>query len=219
MFGDPLPGIFVVPEESNLRVMHALITGPEGTPYDGGSFIFKLVFPCDYPASPPKVKFLTTGGGVVRFNPNLYANGKVCLSILGTWSGPGWLPVQTLASVLLSIQSLLSAEPMRNEPGYEGAGAEEVRRYNDCIVHETLRVAVLEAVADPGGQPPELRAALLASFAALAPGFADTAAEHQARLPDGTPFRDPLGFNQGCFRFGLLRVRLEEAVARLEAGL
>lgn len=30
----------------------------------------------------------TTGGGKVRFNPNLYNNGKVCLSLLGTWSGP-----------------------------------------------------------------------------------------------------------------------------------
>ena len=29
----------------------------------------------------------TTGGGSIRFNPNLYACGKVCLSLLGTWSG------------------------------------------------------------------------------------------------------------------------------------
>ena len=28
-----------------------------------------------------------TGGGSVRFNPNLYNCGKVCLSLLGTWSG------------------------------------------------------------------------------------------------------------------------------------
>ena len=27
------------------------------------------------------------GSGTVRFNPNLYQNGKVCLSLLGTWSG------------------------------------------------------------------------------------------------------------------------------------
>jgi hypothetical protein len=47
-----------------------------------------------------------------------YVDGKVCLSILGTWSGPGWAPVQTLMSVLLSILSLLSAAPYHNEPGY-----------------------------------------------------------------------------------------------------
>jgi hypothetical protein len=42
---------------------------------------------------PPQVSFKTTGGGSIRFNPNLYAEGKVCLSLLGTWSGgkgEGW---------------------------------------------------------------------------------------------------------------------------------
>ena len=41
-----------------------------------------------YPFEPPKVLILTVDGRT-RINPNLYANGKVCLSILGTWSGPG----------------------------------------------------------------------------------------------------------------------------------
>lgn len=36
---------------------------------------------------PPVVKLVTTGGGTVRFNPNLYNDGKVCLSLLGTWHG------------------------------------------------------------------------------------------------------------------------------------
>ena len=58
---------------------------------------------------------MTTGGGAVRFNPNLYRNGKVCLSILGTWSGPGWSPVQSISSVLLSIQSLMNTKPYHNE--------------------------------------------------------------------------------------------------------
>ena len=44
-----------------------------------GFFYFVLHCPDDYPHSPPKVRLLTTGGGAVRFNPNLYANGKVCL--------------------------------------------------------------------------------------------------------------------------------------------
>lgn len=39
-----------------------------------------------------QVQFLTTGNGSVRFNPNLYNCGKVCLSLLGTWSGPSWDP-------------------------------------------------------------------------------------------------------------------------------
>lgn len=39
-----------------------------------------------------QAKFLTTGSGSVRFNPNLYQCGKVCLSLLGTWQGPSWDP-------------------------------------------------------------------------------------------------------------------------------
>ena len=55
----------------------------------------------------------------IRFNPNLYEEGKVCLSIIGTWSGPKWSSVQTLKSLLLSIQSLLDEYPIINEPSYE----------------------------------------------------------------------------------------------------
>lgn len=60
-------------------------------------------------------------GMQARFNPNLYAEGKVCLSLLGTWSGPGWDPaISTLSQVLVSIQSaILVDKPYYNEPSYE----------------------------------------------------------------------------------------------------
>lgn len=80
---EPPPGVFAVCEETNMRFVHALIVGPADTPYEGGLFYFIMKCPTDYPIHPPKVKLLTTNGGKVRFNPNLYENGKVCLSILG----------------------------------------------------------------------------------------------------------------------------------------
>ena len=52
-----------------------------------------LSLSCRYPATPPKVNLQTTGKGSVRFNPNLYNCGKVCLTLLGTWPGDrseGW---------------------------------------------------------------------------------------------------------------------------------
>lgn len=64
-----------------------MITGPDGTPYANGCFFFDVHLPTTYPKAPPHVQFLTTGGGKVRFNPNLYQCGKVCLSLLGTWAG------------------------------------------------------------------------------------------------------------------------------------
>lgn len=63
--------------------IHALITGPFDTPYEGGFFLFLFRCPPDYPIHPPRVKLMTTGNNTVRFNPNFYRNGKVCLSILG----------------------------------------------------------------------------------------------------------------------------------------
>ena len=97
------------PPSDRMDKMRALITGPEDTPYYGGCFIFDVYFPDDYPNVPPLMELETTGGGVARFNPNLYADGKVCLSLLGTWHGGDesekWRPGQSsLFQVLLSLQ-------------------------------------------------------------------------------------------------------------------
>ena len=133
------------PDDVNMHVMKALIVGPEGTPYANGLFEFDIQLPPSYPQQPPSVQFMTTGGGTVRFNPNLYNSGKVCLSLLGTWAGPGWEPgVSTLLQVLVSIQSLILVDdPYCNEPGYEkcGGGGESVR-YNRNIRVQTLRYAI-----------------------------------------------------------------------------
>ena len=62
-------------------------------------FIFlTLIFQDDYPVEPPKVKFCTLDPNI-RFNPNLYTCGKVCLSIINTWNGPYWTSCLTLSSV------------------------------------------------------------------------------------------------------------------------
>jgi len=61
--------ILVRYDAAAMDVMRAYITGPEGTPYQGGFFGVDLVLPGTYPQQPPAAKFITTGGGVVRFNP------------------------------------------------------------------------------------------------------------------------------------------------------
>ncbi|KAJ9595540.1 hypothetical protein L9F63_013305, partial [Diploptera punctata] len=143
IYNEPPPGLFVVPDEKDMTIIHALITGSFDTPYEGGFFYFLVRCPPDYPIRPPRVKLMTTGAGTVRFNPNLYKCGKICLSILGTWTGPSWSPAQSLSSVLISIQSLLNEKPYHNEPGFERERCPgDVVRYNDIIQHETLRVAV-----------------------------------------------------------------------------
>ncbi|KAJ5183903.1 hypothetical protein N7492_001519 [Penicillium capsulatum] len=137
-------------DEENIRNIRAIIMGPPGTPYALGFYKFTITVPKDYPTVPPKVRINTTNSGRTRFGPNLYASGKVCLSIIGTWISEEretWSPVQSIETVLLSIQTLLSAEPFKNEPGYENAGENEVfgygAIYNAKIAHENLRLAVI----------------------------------------------------------------------------
>ncbi len=118
----------------------ALIEGPEDTPYEGCLLLFSVSFPYDYPFSPPKVLFLTTDGRT-RFHPNLYIDGKVCLSILGTFSGPSWSGTQSLSSVLLSIQGLLDKNPLTHEPAYEKGTLLEPRhkQYADAVEHNMVK--------------------------------------------------------------------------------
>ena len=53
---------FVRVDEAHIDHWHAMITGPEDTPYEGGCFIFDIQCTGNYPQSPPSVLLLTTGG-------------------------------------------------------------------------------------------------------------------------------------------------------------
>jgi len=157
IYQNPLPLIFIAPEEENITTIHSIICGPEGTPYEGGFFYFLIKVPEDYPLVPPNVMFMTTDCQNVRFNPNFYANGKVCLSILGTWPGPKWTAAQTIQSVLLSIQSLMNDTPLGNEPNLNiESMLLESNEYNNHIQHETIRVAVLNTLEGKVEMPPVL---------------------------------------------------------------
>lgn len=142
--------IFVRAMESQIDHIRVLIIGPEDTPYANGCFLFDLVL-TNYPQQAPKCQFLTTGGGKYRLNPNLYSNGKVCLSLLGTWKGPSWVPNEsTLYQLLISIQSLIlgEPEPYFNEPGYEASrttnhGRQASVNYNKNIREYTCAAAIL----------------------------------------------------------------------------
>lgn len=70
--------------DSDVRSVRALIIGPPDTPYQYGFFEFNVHFGPEYPIKSPEVECISTDGGQCRFNPNIYADGKVCLSILGT---------------------------------------------------------------------------------------------------------------------------------------
>lgn len=144
---------------TNANYLSFIISGPKDTPYHNGLFEFHAYFPDKYPFNIPSVLLKTTDNGRVRFNPNLYSNGKVCLSLLGTWSGEkgeSWIPeISTFFQVILSIQSLILVdEPYFNEPGYERSmntdmGKKNSFNYNDNIRLETIKVGMIKMLENP----------------------------------------------------------------------
>ncbi|EEF43105.1 conserved hypothetical protein [Ricinus communis] len=111
--------IYVRVYENRIDLLRAVIIGAAGTPYHDGLYFFDIAFPSDYPSRPPLVYYKSFG---LRINPNLYANGRVCLSLVNTWHGKKsekWNPNEsTVLQVLVSIQALvLNEKPYFNEPG------------------------------------------------------------------------------------------------------
>lgn len=113
--------IYVRIYEDRMDLLRAVIVGAAGTPYQDGLFFFDIHFPSEYPDVPP-LAYYHSGG--LRLNPNLYETGKVCLSLLNTWTGRGnevWDPTSSsILQVLVSIQGLvLNSKPYFNEAGYD----------------------------------------------------------------------------------------------------
>ena len=137
-------GIYYIHDDTDMMKGYALIIGPSDTPYFGGNYFFELNYPADYPHSPPKVKYWTNANNI-RFNPNLYVCGKVCVSLLNTWRGDQWTSCQTISTVLLTLCTLLCNDPLLNEPGV-GRAHNDMSSYNEIIEFANIDVAVCDIV-------------------------------------------------------------------------
>uniref|UniRef100_A0A2I3HMT4 Ubiquitin-conjugating enzyme E2 J2 n=1 Tax=Nomascus leucogenys TaxID=61853 RepID=A0A2I3HMT4_NOMLE len=95
---DPVPYICAEPLPSNILEWHYVVRGPEMTPYEGGYYHGKLIFPREFPFKPPSIYMITPNG---RFK----CNTRLCLSITDfhpdTWN-PAW-SVSTILTGLLSF--------------------------------------------------------------------------------------------------------------------
>ena len=133
-------GIYYVHDLDDMQKGYAVIFGPSDTLYQYGAYFFELKYPNNYPFAPPKVIYMTNDGKT-RFNPNLYRNGKVCISILNTWKGEQWTSCQTITSVLLTLITLLHNKPLLNEPGFTEDN-KSFKPYNDIIKYKNYEVAI-----------------------------------------------------------------------------
>tara|TARA_B100000900_G_scaffold405187_1_gene414458 strand:- start:18 stop:809 length:792 start_codon:yes stop_codon:yes gene_type:complete len=133
-------GIYYAHDEENMLKGYAVVFGPSDTLYRYGCYCFEFKFPTNYPFSPPKLTYMTNDG-CTRFHPNLYRNGKVCISILNTWKGEQWTSCQTIKSVLLMLVTLLHNKPLLNEPGFTEKHR-AFKPYNNIIRYKNLQIAL-----------------------------------------------------------------------------
>ena len=135
-------GIYYEHDEANMLKGYVLIIPTNKSPYQYGNYFFSIEFPANYPYSPPKMSYLTNNGAT-RFHPNLYRNGRVCLSILNTWKGDKWTACNTLSSILLHVATLFTENPFLHEPGITETHA-DFKKYTKAIEFQNYQTAIYD---------------------------------------------------------------------------
>ncbi len=97
---DPPDGVSAaLVDDADLYEWRASLSGPEGTPWEGGIYALRIKFDGSYPDRPPKIRFTCD-----MFHPNIYSDGGICMDTMKNM----WKPIYTAGMILQSVQSLLS---------------------------------------------------------------------------------------------------------------
>ena len=140
-------GVHVITYDSRMDLLRVAIVGPEETPYASFLFFFDVYIPTTYPQVPPSFHYHARG---LRLHPNLYIEGRVCLSLLNTWNGKGtqlWNSKQSnLLQVLVSLQGLVlgQSDPYYLEAGYEKQKGTRLGAFNAALYNETALLYTLQ---------------------------------------------------------------------------
>ncbi|XP_076236456.1 ubiquitin-conjugating enzyme E2 J2 isoform X2 [Calliopsis andreniformis] len=96
---DPVPYVLAEPVPSNILEWHYVVKGPEKTPYEGGYYHGKLIFPGEFPFQPPSIYMSTPNG---RFKVNT----RLCLSI-SDFHPDTWNPTWSVSTILIGLLSFM----------------------------------------------------------------------------------------------------------------
>lgn len=94
------PRVYTKPLESNILEWHYVIEGSKETPYEGGFYWGKLIFPKDYPLKPPSVIMITPNG---RFKTGR----RLCLS-MSDFHPESWNPMWSVSTIITGLISFMS---------------------------------------------------------------------------------------------------------------
>jgi len=130
---DPIkiPKITVAAKESNILEVHYVIEGSEKTPYAGGFYHGKLIFPKDYPLRPPSVIMITKNG---RFQPNR----RLCLS-MSDFHPESWNPMWSVSTILTGLYSFMI------ETGTTLGSIDTTKSQKEKIARQSLEYNVRDA--------------------------------------------------------------------------
>jgi len=114
---DPIDGFFCEPTDDPFKWKFTLL-GPHDTPFEGEILNGRIIFTHLFPNVPPTFEFTSK-----LFHPNIYTDGKVCVSTLldvrdnnfYDQDGEKWSPVNTIQSIILSIM-LIIQDPNTDSP-------------------------------------------------------------------------------------------------------
>ncbi|KAH7970722.1 hypothetical protein HPB49_014625 [Dermacentor silvarum] len=206
-------GIYIAAADNDTATIDAMVIGPSGTPYEGGFFRFFIRCPAAYPIEPPSVRFLTTDGGRVQMHPNLHKNGDVSLSVIDNSLVPAWSPAQSLTSLLISIRSLFTGDPLYDAAhAVRGQLDYSAECYREFVRHESIRIAVCDTVEsylqDHPPLPRAFRGTVLKTFAKFYSKY-EKALMEQKRL-NGAEMFDLIGGTKGTFQPDSLLARLRD---------
>merc|ERR1712000_521301 len=129
---NPPEGVKLLPVEDDLNEVQALISGPECTPFEGGTFRIKLRLGSDFPSAPPKGFFTTK-----IFHPNVSNSGEICVNTLKK----DWKEDLGLRHVLITIKCLL-IHPNPESALNEEAGRLLLEDYEEYAKHAKLMTSI-----------------------------------------------------------------------------
>jgi len=118
-------------DDADLYEWEVSIFGIRDTLYDEAVLRARLTFPVEFPNKPPQMRFVTE-----MWHPNIYTDGKVCISILHDPEvdqygyedvGERWLPVHTVETIIISVISLLSSDTPNTDSPANIDAAKQVR--------------------------------------------------------------------------------------------